>query len=95
MANVHPYLALNNTKEALEYYKKVLGATDIHRVPVSAEAAMKAAHDFWDHLHEVTINMPFEEQFWDGAMGDFTDAYGIRWLLHAQPYSKMKQMLNQ
>ncbi|WP_285121696.1 MULTISPECIES: VOC family protein [Lactococcus] len=151
MANVHPYLALNNTKEALAYYEEVLGATEIHRVPVSSEQAeqfgvsveqasdmtmhsqfkvlgttimaadnfqkeelaysgisilldldsedeeaMGKAQDFWNHLFasgKVTINMPFEEQFWGGAMGDFTDAYGVRWLLHAQPYSKIEQML--
>jgi len=153
MANVHPYLALNNTKEALAYYEEVLGATEIHRVPVGAEQAeqfgvsldqaaemtmhsqfnvlgttimaadnfqkevliysgvsilldlnsedeeaMKEATAFWNHLAEsgkVTINMPFEEQFWGGAMGDFTDAYGVRWMLHAQPYSKMAQMLGE
>ncbi len=26
MANIHPYLTFNNTKEALDYYKDVLGA---------------------------------------------------------------------
>lgn len=26
MANIHPYIALNNTKEALVYYEEVLGA---------------------------------------------------------------------
>ena len=152
MANVHPYLALNNTKEALEYYKEVLGATNVSRMPVAPEQAeqfgvsaemaaemtmhsqfevlgttimaadnfsneelaytgvsilldlnsedeeaMKSAQDFWNHLVEsgkVTINLPFEEQFWGGAMGDFTDAYGVRWMLHAQPYSKIEAMMN-
>lgn len=146
MTNVHPYLTLKNTKEALSYYEKVLGATEIHRVPVPEEQAeqfgistsqvtemtmhsqfkvfdtiimaadnfqeeelfysrisilldlnsedeeaMQAAREFWNNLassEQVTINMPFEEQFWGGAMGDFTDKYGIRWMLHAQPYSK-------
>jgi PhnB protein len=150
MANVHPYLALNNTKEALAYYEEVLGATEIHRMPVSSEQAeqfgvsieqasemtmhsqfkvlgttimaadnfqkedlaysgisilldlnsedaeaMKEAQEFWNRLStsgQVTINMPFEEQFWGGAMGDFTDKFGVRWMLHAQPYSKISQI---
>ncbi|QPS71497.1 VOC family protein [Lactococcus garvieae] len=150
MANVHPYIALDNTKEALHYYEEVLGAKNIRRVPVGAEQAeefglseeqaaemtmhsqfdilgttimaadnfqkedlkysgisilidlnsedkeaMAEALDFWKLLSEsgeVTINMPFEEQFWGGAMGDFTDRYGVRWMLHAQPYSKLAEM---
>ncbi len=127
MANIHPYIALNNTKEALAYYEEVLGAKNIRRVPVAAEQAkefglseeqaaemtmhsqfdilgttimaadnfqhealsytgisilldlnsedkeaMAEAQEFWKHLSDsgkVTINMPFEEQFWGGAMG--------------------------
>lgn len=140
MANIHPYIALNNTKEALAYYEEVLGAKNIRRVPVAGEQAaemtmhsqfdilgttvmaadnfqhevlsytgisilldlnsedkdaMAEAQEFWKHLSEsgqVTINMPFEEQFWGGAMGDFTDKYGVRWMLHAQPYSKLGEI---
>jgi PhnB protein len=153
MAHVHPYLALDNTKEALAYYEEVLGATNIHRVPVGEEqaqefgitveeaanktmhsqfdilgatimaadnfqndvlvysgisilldldsedeGAMAAANQFWAHATasgQVKVNMPFEEQFWGGAMGDFQDRYGVRWLLHAQPYSKRDQMLGE
>ncbi|MCL2676668.1 MAG: glyoxalase/bleomycin resistance/extradiol dioxygenase family protein [Streptococcaceae bacterium] len=142
MISVHPYITLNNTKEALDYYKEVLGATDVTRMPVGPEQAeqfgvpadkaeemtmhsqfnilgstimaadnfqkveisytgmsillnvdakdekaMADAQAFWDHLDasgKVTVNMPYEKQFWGGAMGDFTDAYGIRWMLHAQ-----------
>lgn len=149
MANVHPYLSFNNTKEALDYYKEVLGATNIYRVPVSVEQAeqfgitdekldlatmhsqfdilgttimaadnfsddilsysgfsilldlnseddqeLNKAKIFWRNATEsgqVKVNMPFEEQFWGGAMGDFIDKYGVRWLLHAQPYSKIKK----
>ncbi|MBF2595491.1 VOC family protein, partial [Listeria welshimeri] len=29
------------------------------------------------------------EQFWGGKMGQFVDAYGISWMLHSQPYSKL------
>lgn len=147
MVTVHPYLAFNNTKEALNYYERVLGATNIVRMPVSTEQAeqfgvteekaadytmhsqfkilgttimaadnfqgedlsytgfsilldlnsedkqaLQEAQNFWKRVSEsdeIKINLPFEEQFWGGAMGDFIDKYGIRWLLHAQPYSKI------
>ena len=149
MANVHPYLSFNNTKEALAYYQRILGATNIVRMPVSKEQAeqfgvtkekiddttmhsqfdilgttimaadnfhcdnlsytgfsilldlnsedaiaYKEAQTFWNNATEsgeVKVNMPFEEQFWGGAMGDFIDKYGVRWLLHAQPYSKISK----
>lgn len=39
MANIHPYLTFNNTKEALDYYKDVLGATNISRLPLAEEQA--------------------------------------------------------
>ncbi|KXT63521.1 PhnB protein / putative DNA binding 3-demethylubiquinone-9 3-methyltransferase domain protein [Lactococcus sp. DD01] len=58
------------------------------------EVALKKAQAFWKYVlesGEVEINMPFEEQFWGGAMGDFIDKYGVRWLLHAQPYSKISK----
>lgn len=146
MIAVHPYLTLENTKEALIYYEEVFGAKNIVRMPVSPEQAeqfgvaigeaaewtmhsqfeilgttimasdnfqkdkisytgisilldlnsedeeeMVKATAFWEHIsksNKVSINMPFEEQFWGGSMGDLTDKYGIRWMLHAQPYSK-------
>lgn len=149
MAKVYPYLTLKNTKEALKYYEKALGGTNIIRMPVQSDQAeefgisrdrvdemtmhsqfevlgttimaaddfqnidldysgisilidlnsedkkaMNEAEEFWSMLVErdmVTINMPFEKQFWGGAMGDFTDKYGIRWMIHAQPYSKLKK----
>ena len=56
--------------------------------------AFKEAQTFWNHAAksgEVNVNMPFEEQFWGGAMGDFFDKYGVKWLLHAQPYSKISK----
>ncbi len=151
MTTVHPYLALNNTKKALDYYKEVLAATNIHRITVSEEKAeqfgvpvekasemtmhsqfdvlgttimaadnfrgdhlsytgvsillelnsedeiaMTEAKTFWNlvaNSGRVTINLPFEEQFWGGAMGDFTDEFGVQWMLHAQPYSQLSQTL--
>ncbi|MFD2253521.1 VOC family protein [Lactococcus formosensis subsp. bovis] len=149
MTTVHPYLTFNNTKEALAYYERALGAKNITRMPVAVEQAgqfgltqdevkdatmhsqfevlgttimaadnfhhedlsytgfsilldlnsededaLKNAKSFWKHVSdsgEVTVNLPFEEQFWGGAMGDFIDKYGVRWLLHAQPYSKISK----
>lgn len=152
MANIHPYLTLNNTKEALEYYKEVLGATNVSRMPVASaqaeqfgvpaekaadltmhsqfdvlgstvmaadnfmqmeplvydavcilidlnsedSAESEKANVFWKKAVDsgtVKVNLPYEEQFWGGKMGDFTDKYGVRWMLHAQPYSKIDAML--
>ncbi|ARE01117.1 VOC family protein [Lactococcus lactis] len=149
MANIHPYLTFNNTKEALDYYKDVLGATNISRLPLAEEQAeqfgvpiekasdltmhsqcdilgstimaadnfmkvdplvydsisilidldsedeqaVSQADAFWNKAVEsgtVTVNLPFENQFWGGKMGDFTDKYGVRWMLHAHPYSKLQ-----
>lgn len=36
------------------------------------------------------IVFPFEKQFWGGAMGRVIDRYGVAWMFHAQPYSKLK-----
>lgn len=38
---------------------------------------------------ESTITMPLAEQFWGGSMAAFTDKYGVSWMLHSQPYSKL------
>ncbi|KRN74322.1 glyoxalase family protein [Carnobacterium maltaromaticum] len=38
---------------------------------------------------QAKITMPFEEQFWGGKMGQLVDKYGITWMLHSQPYSKI------
>lgn len=51
----------------------------------------KAADDFYEKLKksdDVEITMPFEEQFWGGKMGGFTDKFGINWMLHTSPWSK-------
>ncbi|WP_125712193.1 VOC family protein [Companilactobacillus kedongensis] len=50
----------------------------------------KAADDFYAKIEksdEVEVTMPFEEQFWGGKMGGFTDKYGINWMLHTSPWS--------
>lgn len=39
---------------------------------------------------ESNITMPMAQQFWGGSMAIFTDKYDVTWMLHAQPYSKMK-----
>jgi PhnB protein len=54
------------------------------------EASNQAAEAFYQHLvdsGEVTINMPFAEQFWGGKMGQFTDKFGVNWMLHTSPWS--------
>ncbi|MFD1472278.1 VOC family protein [Companilactobacillus mishanensis] len=38
-SQLYPYLAFENAKEALDYYKKVFGATDIYRLSPNAEQA--------------------------------------------------------
>ncbi|EKU46792.1 VOC family protein [Staphylococcus massiliensis] len=39
MKQLHPYIAFENTKEALEYYETVFKATDINRLPVGEAQA--------------------------------------------------------
>lgn len=148
MAKLYPYLTYNNSKEALDYYERVFGATDILRVTPQEEQAeeFKVAVDELDNMtihakfsilgtdlfcsdcfgyemtsgnqisimldvnsedpeavieaeafyqrivesDTVTISMPYESQFWGGKMGSFTDPYGIAWMLHSQPYSKVQ-----
>lgn len=34
MTALFPYLAFDNTKEAIAYYEEVFGATDVKRLPV-------------------------------------------------------------
>ncbi|MFD1456386.1 VOC family protein [Levilactobacillus lanxiensis] len=56
-------------------------------------ASVQAAEDFYQHLQasgQVTIDMPFAEQFWGGKMGHFTDKYGISWMLHVMKWSQIK-----
>ena len=143
MPAVHPYITLKNTKEALEYYKEVLGATNIDRLSLSEEKAkelkltkeqadnitiysqfdvlettimatddlqnknlayngisilinidstdkkiMKEAKNFWDHAvksDDVVVDMSFGNHVESSElMGQFTDKYGISWVLRAK-----------
>lgn len=59
MANIHPYLSFNNTKEALEYYEEVLGAAHIVRLPVSQEQADQFGVPL-DKLEETTMHSQFD-----------------------------------
>lgn len=45
MACLFPYLAYDNTKEALEYYERVFGAENINRMPVGQEQAAQFGID--------------------------------------------------
>lgn len=144
---VYPYFAFQNAKEAIEYYQRIFGATDVYRLsPKKEQAEMfhlpadadldgmtmhggftilgmkfecadafngdstpvkglqlmldidsedpeshQAADDLYKKLEksgEVDITMPFEEQFWGGKMGAFTDKYGVQWMLHESPWSQ-------
>ncbi|WP_260447885.1 VOC family protein [Listeria booriae] len=38
----------------------------------------------------VEIIDPLKEQFWGGKMGIIKDKYGLVWMFHAQPYSKLQ-----
>ncbi|WP_125580362.1 VOC family protein [Lacticaseibacillus suibinensis] len=54
-------------------------------------ASAAAADALWARLEAkraVTVTMPYAEQFWGGKMGQFTDRYGVTWMLHAQPWSQ-------
>lgn len=56
-------------------------------------ASVQAAEAFYRHLQasgQVTIDMPFAEQFWGGKMGRFTDKYGISWMLHVMKWRQIK-----
>ena len=38
---------------------------------------------FWDKLTEgAEIHMPLERQMWGDVFGQFTDRFGIRWMLN-------------
>ncbi|URZ87578.1 glyoxalase/bleomycin resistance/extradiol dioxygenase family protein [Floricoccus penangensis] len=39
---------------------------------------------------QVTVTMPFQEQFWGGKMGAFTDKYGMKWTLHLAPQNPLR-----
>lgn len=147
LAKLSPYFTFENAKEAMDYYEKVFGATNLFRIPVQREMAATCNVSL-DQLETTTIHgsfsvegnvifcsdsfgtktvpsgfvsmyldfnsensedeqrmlnlysrafefgdvkvtMPLAMQFWGGKMGIFTDKYGIVWMLHSQPYSKL------
>lgn len=148
LAKLSPYFTFENAMEAMDYYEKVFGATELFRMPVQKEMAAKYnvpldqletttihgsfsvegnsifcsdsfgnksvpsefvcmyldfnSEDLEDEQRmfnlynrvlefgEVKVTMPLAMQFWGGKMGMFTDKYGVMWMLHSQPYSKLK-----
>lgn len=55
--------------------------------------AAREADAFFKRVQDsgtVDVRMPYAEQFWGGKMGQFVDQYGIGWMLHSQPYSKLE-----
>lgn len=58
------------------------------------EKAVREADAFFKRVEEsgtVDVRMPYAEQFWGGKMGQFIDKYGIGWMVHSQPYSKLEK----
>lgn len=55
--------------------------------------AMKELQTLYDKIitaDGLTILMPLEKQFWGGKMGMVKDKFGLQWMFHAQPYSKLE-----
>ncbi|AMY05107.1 VOC family protein [Staphylococcus condimenti] len=59
MTQLYPYLAFDNTKEALKYYEEVFGATDINRLPVQREQAESFGVDP-DKAEDSTMHSEFK-----------------------------------
>ena len=59
MTLLYPYLAFENTKEALQYYEEVFGATHINRLPVQREQAENFGVDP-DKAEESTMHAEFK-----------------------------------
>ncbi len=63
---------------------------DINADDAASAAAAEAFYQRVVASQTVTVDMPFEPQFWGGKMGQFTDRYGISWMLHVMPWSQIK-----
>ncbi len=51
-------------------------------------------HTLWNRVVDsgtVSIRSPLTQQFWGGWMGGLTDQYGVVWMIHAQPFSVIRQ----
>ncbi|ULG72316.1 VOC family protein [Macrococcus brunensis] len=59
MPSLIPYLAFNNTKEALSYYEEVFGATNVNRLPVGQEQAANFGVDA-AQTDNMTMHAEFE-----------------------------------
>ena len=103
MTALFPYIAFENSKEAIAYYEEVFGATDVKRLEVGEEQASHfginkedadKVEAFYEQIKDhssIEIELPFADQFWGGKMGVFTDKYGVRWMLHGQDYTAIQQ----
>ncbi|HDK4568610.1 TPA: glyoxalase/bleomycin resistance/extradiol dioxygenase family protein [Staphylococcus aureus] len=103
MTALFPYIAFENSKEALAYYEEVFGATDVKRLEVGEEQASHfgmtkedadKVEAFYEKIKDhssIEIELPLADQFWGGKMGIFTDKYGVRWMLHGQDYTAIQQ----
>ncbi|MCE5042695.1 VOC family protein [Staphylococcus chromogenes] len=52
------------------------------------EKEIQALYDRVKEHPSVTVEMPFEDQFWGGKMGVLKDQYGVRWMLHGEDGTK-------
>lgn len=59
MTSLHPYIAFENAKEALQYYEEVFGATNIHRLPVGEDQA-EYFHMTKEQAKDATMHAEFE-----------------------------------
>ncbi|UEX89413.1 VOC family protein [Staphylococcus ratti] len=58
MTSLYPYLSFENTKEALQYYEEVFGATDVLRLPLGEEQASQFGIDP-EKASEATMHSEF------------------------------------
>lgn len=59
MTALFPYIAFENSKEALAYYEEVFGATDVKRLEVSEEQASHFGMTK-EEAQEATMHAEFE-----------------------------------
>ena len=52
------------------------------------EKEIQALYDRVKDHPSITVELPFEDQFWGGKMGVLKDQYGVRWMLHGEDASQ-------
>lgn len=59
MVKLFPYITFENTKEAMMYYEKVFGATNLIRVPLQKEVAVKFYNFSENQIENMTLHGSF------------------------------------